>query len=589
MGNILRFDLSPNQMKFKNILNKEFIELEIWAISDINPNRNNSHFTLESIENAKGNVKNKPIVGFFENNDFTTHEGKADYDSEYKKQFWNTERGERILGWVRESDPVEIVEKDGLHWLKFRCILCTTYCYRQVKKLLKDRKKKVSVEVTVHKSEIINGIEYIYDFTLNGVAILGSKNGKAVMEGIPGAHLSVLEDLDNDDAIQEQRRVLSFAYQQIDGANDGNMIADNDDSIGDKNIKKEVDQADMNTIDVNQVEETMVVDETSVVDEVAPVETDALLSTDDENKDVALSCEDNNMTCEDADSDIDEDPKDPEDDKDEDKSDDDADDKSDDDDSDDDDNDSDDEDKDEDPSAEEIPAGCEEVATENVDVVEVAPGVNVIVEDGDPVNEGDDSLSMTTEDIGVPQCEEPPVVTEDCGKPTKEAEVDVVIADDEGKEVVNVDDGCCGDGFEEKYKELEAKYAELECKLAEKDAKIAEYEAKYANYDEVCTKLYEAEAKIKDRFYSDLKLFAQGLMASEHINKEYQDDILNKCSTGHYSCEDDVKKDIAIAIYSSRPVKTKMFSTSIPVIEEVKENKEPLTREQYLKNYVSKK
>ena len=75
MGNILRFDLSPNQMKFKNILNKEFIELEIWAISDINPNRNNSHFTLESIENAKGNVKNKPIVGFFENNDFTTHKG----------------------------------------------------------------------------------------------------------------------------------------------------------------------------------------------------------------------------------------------------------------------------------------------------------------------------------------------------------------------------------------------------------------------------------------------------------------------------------------------------------------------------------
>ena len=61
MGNILRFDLSPNQMKFKNILNKEFIELEIWAISDINPNRNNSHFTLESIENAKGNVKNNYI------------------------------------------------------------------------------------------------------------------------------------------------------------------------------------------------------------------------------------------------------------------------------------------------------------------------------------------------------------------------------------------------------------------------------------------------------------------------------------------------------------------------------------------------
>ena len=59
MENILRFDLSPSQLKFKNILNKEFIELEIWAISDINPNRNNSHFTLESLEASKDNVKNK--------------------------------------------------------------------------------------------------------------------------------------------------------------------------------------------------------------------------------------------------------------------------------------------------------------------------------------------------------------------------------------------------------------------------------------------------------------------------------------------------------------------------------------------------
>lgn len=576
MGNVLRFDLSPSQIKFKNILNKEFIELEIWAISDINPNRNNSHFTLESIEKSKDNVKNKPIVGFFENNDFTTHEGKADYDSEYKKQFWNTERGERILGWVRESDPVEIVEKDGLHWLKFRCILCTTYCYRQVKRLLKDKKKKVSVEVTVHNSEIINNIEYIHDFTLNGVAILGSKNGKAVMEGIPGAHLSVLEELDNDDAIQEQRRVLSFAYQQIDGNNDENIIADKD-SIGDENIKKEVNQADMNTIDVNQVEETIVVDETSVVGEVAPVEEEALLAAEDENKDVDLSCEDGNMTCEDANFEEDG------------KSDDVEDDKSDDDDSDDDDNDSDDEDKDENLSAEEIPAVCEEIVSEDVDVVEIAPDVNVIVEDDSPINEEDDSLSMTTEDIGVPQCEEPPVVAEDCGEPVVEAEVDVVIADDEGTEVVTVDNGYCGDNFEEKYKELEAKYAELECKLAEKDAKIAEYEAKCADYDEVCTKLYNAENQIKERFYSDLKIFAQGLIANENINKEYQEDILNKCSTGHYSCEDDIKKDIAIAIYSSRPVKEKMFSISIPVIEEVKEEKKPLTREQYLKNYVSKK
>lgn len=219
---ILQFDLTPRQIKFKNILNKEFVEMEIWAVSDIDPNRNKSHFTLESMEKvvANGSIKNKPIVGFFKGNDFTTHEGVADYDIELQNEYWNTERGERILGWVRESDPVEIVEKDGLHWIKFRCILCVKYCYAQVKRLLKDRNKKVSVEITVHKSEKRpDGIVDLIDWDLNGTTILGSKNGKEVLEGIPGAHLSILEDLGGE-AFAEQKKVLSFAYEQAFGASE---------------------------------------------------------------------------------------------------------------------------------------------------------------------------------------------------------------------------------------------------------------------------------------------------------------------------------------------------------------------------------
>lgn len=220
--NILQFDLSSKQIKFKNILNKEFVEMEIWAVSDIDPNRNKSHFTLESMERvvANGSIKNKPIVGFFKENDFTTHEGVADYDIELQNEYWNTERGERILGWVRESDPVEIVEKDGLHWIKFRCVLCVKYCYAQVKRLLKDRNKKVSVEITVHKSEKRpDGIVDLIDWDLNGTTILGSKNGKEVLEGIPGAHLSILEDLGGE-AFAEQKKVLSFAYEQAFGASE---------------------------------------------------------------------------------------------------------------------------------------------------------------------------------------------------------------------------------------------------------------------------------------------------------------------------------------------------------------------------------
>ena len=80
--NILQFNLSPKQIKFKDILSKEFVELEIWAISDANPNRNHSHFTYESLKRAveNGSMKNKPMVGFVENNKFTTHEGRADED-----------------------------------------------------------------------------------------------------------------------------------------------------------------------------------------------------------------------------------------------------------------------------------------------------------------------------------------------------------------------------------------------------------------------------------------------------------------------------------------------------------------------------
>ena len=225
---VLQFDLTPRQIKFKDILNKEFVEMEIYAISDIDPNRNNSHFTYESMKRAveNGSIKNKPIVGFFKNQDFTTHEGYADYDIELGEKYWNTERGERILGWVRESDPVELVEEDGLHWIKFRCVLCVRYCYTQVKRLLKDRRKKVSVEITVHKSEEReDGVVDLLDWTLNGTTILGSKNGKEVLEGVPGAHLSILENLD-DNAMMEQRKMLSFAYEQAFGADENKLDDD---------------------------------------------------------------------------------------------------------------------------------------------------------------------------------------------------------------------------------------------------------------------------------------------------------------------------------------------------------------------------
>ena len=243
----MKFELSSSQLKYRDILNKEFLELEVWAISDIDPNRNNSHFTKESMENALSTFKNKPIVGLFQKGDFVDHAGYVDYDNELQKQFWNVEGGERILGVIRESDPVELVEKDGLNWIKFRCVLWVQYCYKQVRRLLKDRNKKVSVEVTIKQSEEDErGVVQIKEFVLNGVTILGSKNGRKVIEAIPDAHLSILEDLEETESFNEQKKMLRFAYQQID-----------DEDVNEENNEDKEVKMEMGSIKVNKSKEAM--------------------------------------------------------------------------------------------------------------------------------------------------------------------------------------------------------------------------------------------------------------------------------------------------------------------------------------------
>ena len=255
----MKFELSSSQLKYRDILNKEFLELEVWAISDIDPNRNSSHFTKESMENALGTFKNKPIVGLFQKGDFVDHAGYVDYDNELQKQFWNVEGGERILGVIRESDPVELVEKDGLNWIKFRCVLWVQYCYKQVRRLLKDRNKKVSVEVTIKQSEEDErGVVQIKEFVLNGVTILGSKNGRKVIEAIPDAHLSILEDLEETESFNEQKKMLRFAYQQID-----------DEDVNEENNEDKEVKMEMGSIKVNKSKEAMSEKDWGSVDKMA--------------------------------------------------------------------------------------------------------------------------------------------------------------------------------------------------------------------------------------------------------------------------------------------------------------------------------
>lgn len=213
------FELSSDQIRVRDILDKKnFLEIEIYAISDANPNNNKSHFTLESMMEGKDTFRNRPILGFFNKGDFVAHQGKANYDPELDVEFWDNSDGEQILGFIRDSDQVEIVERNGLNWIRCTAMVCTRYNYKQIKKLLKDKNKKVSVEIQILDSEDIDGITHINKFELLGITILGSRNGVSVKEGIEGAHLSVLDLIDNA-RYTGQQQALMFEYSQLENLN----------------------------------------------------------------------------------------------------------------------------------------------------------------------------------------------------------------------------------------------------------------------------------------------------------------------------------------------------------------------------------
>ena len=252
------FELDSNQIRIRDILNdKNFLEIEIFAISDANPNRNRSHFTLESMQKGLESFNDKPILGFFnKQGDFESHNGRVAYDPEEQVDYWDNSNGEQILGFIRQTDRKEIVERDGLHWICCTAMIYTQYNYKQVKKLLKDRKKKVSVEIAVLDSEMVDGIEYIKEFDLKGITILGSRNGIQVKEGIEGAGLSILEVFDAA-RFSGQKQTIIQAYSQLEdderNKEDGNLAIEDFEKALKVNKSKEA-MSDTSWGDVDKAE-----------------------------------------------------------------------------------------------------------------------------------------------------------------------------------------------------------------------------------------------------------------------------------------------------------------------------------------------
>ena len=184
------------------------------AISNVYPNRNKSYFTEDSMRNAIPTFYEKPILGSFSafKDDFGGHDNRLVSDEYGVHEDHVGGRYEVPLGLVRSKDRVELIEKDGLKWISLSAALWVNYSYRQVKKLLKSKGKKVSVEVEVTKSHIDNdGIEVIDEFSLMGITILGSD----YTEAIPNANISIPE-LEGTESYQMRKKSLTFAYQELD-------------------------------------------------------------------------------------------------------------------------------------------------------------------------------------------------------------------------------------------------------------------------------------------------------------------------------------------------------------------------------------
>lgn len=226
----LLLEVDASQIDVKQLLQKDFLELSMKAISSANPNINKSWFTRESMERSLDSFVNKPILGYFENGDFVSHNGEWAHDNETEMDYWDTlgKKGERILGIIRESDEVKIIEDDnGLSWVTFTCALWTQYSFKQVKRLIKDAKraqrsgeptKNISVEVDITDYDMLeNGVMKINAFNLVGVTILGSRNGIKVEPGIEGAELSVV-DVMGREIYSKQERTLRLAYEKLNNS-----------------------------------------------------------------------------------------------------------------------------------------------------------------------------------------------------------------------------------------------------------------------------------------------------------------------------------------------------------------------------------
>ena len=213
------FALEVNDYDVKELSDKQFLSMDIWAISD-GINRNGSEFLEESFESAIPTFYNKPVLAFYNTTigDTEEHNCSVNFDEDGKVFYdYQYDGAEHPVGLIPESATITIEERDGKKWIHIKDALLWYEYNHQLGQLLKKKgNKKVSVEVEFLDSYMDEGIEKVKSFVFLGVTILGTDPNtmEEYQEGIEGARLE-LSGYTNTEEFVRFKQKMSFAYNKM--------------------------------------------------------------------------------------------------------------------------------------------------------------------------------------------------------------------------------------------------------------------------------------------------------------------------------------------------------------------------------------
>ena len=180
-------------------------------------NRNNTHFSLESIKKAEETIKNRPLLGYIERDD----EGEAKDFTDHRRVFKITKDGisvyylEQPLGVFPESCNPRYEDIGGVTHFVADCYIWENYS-NEALSLIEDTdgEKQVSMEIYLNESEELdNGVTDITDFTFMAVTILGDD----VIQGMNGTcGLELFSSNEEDTNLEEFTKDITTKIKEIE-------------------------------------------------------------------------------------------------------------------------------------------------------------------------------------------------------------------------------------------------------------------------------------------------------------------------------------------------------------------------------------